>query len=213
MYTLRQAGRTIPSMRYVLRQSIWKSAEKAPTIFTLIEAVQNKNLSAIQHIAKQNPRLIVEQTHNDNTALHEAAKRGDVKMIETLQSEFSANFNVNHKCHCHLQRTPAHYATAEGHKDALEKLIHLGADLNITDEKGRTCFDYALEAKNDELAIFISGHGGKAKTQQAAAAKLPAKVALFKFTEKMRTETLPQTAKSEFESFLNDLNATKNRPN
>lgn len=212
MYALRQASRTIPSMRYILRQSIWKSVDTAPTITALIEAVQNKNLPAIQHIAKKNPRLIVEQTHNDNTALHEAAKRGDVKMIEALQSEFSANFNVNHKCHCHLQRTPAHYATEGGHKSALSKLISLGADLNITDERGRTCLDYALEAKNDELAIFISEHGGKAKTQQLVAAKLPAKIALFKFTEKMKTETLPHTAKSEFDSFLNDLNATKNQP-
>ncbi len=95
----------------------------------------------------------------------------------------------------------------------MEKLIHLGADLNIIDEKGRTCFDYALEAKNDELAIVISGHGGIAKTQQAEAAKLPAKIALLKFAEKMKTETLPQKAKSEFESFFNDLNASKNRPN
>lgn len=111
----------------------------------LIEAVQQKDYVNITRIAQQTPQMIIHQTSNDNTALHEAAKRGDVAMIETLAKEFSANFNVNHKCHCYKQRTPLHYAIEGAHIEAVEKLLSLGANPDITDEYGYTSLDYAVK--------------------------------------------------------------------
>ncbi|MBV8801679.1 MAG: ankyrin repeat domain-containing protein [Gammaproteobacteria bacterium] len=116
----------------------------AQNVIALIEAVKQKNSDAIDRIARQAPKILKEQTSNDNTALHEAAKAGDVEMIMKLSTAFSKNFNVNHKCHCYKRRTPLAYAVENGHLDAVNTLLTLGADPDITDENGWTALDYAL---------------------------------------------------------------------
>ena len=60
------------------------STQRELPLTRLIEAVKENDTTAIAVIAKEQPNLIAEQTHNDNTALHEAAKNGDVEMIELL---------------------------------------------------------------------------------------------------------------------------------
>ena len=145
------------------KTSTWSSA----TVPALIEAVKAKNLPAIESIARQDRTLIRQQTPDDNTALHEAAKAGDVETLEFLADKFSMDFNegLNERCHCYIRRVAAHYASEGGHQAALEFLINKGADINIQDEQGRTCLDYALEKKNDVLALYIHKKGGKANKQ------------------------------------------------
>ena len=77
--------------------------------------------------------------------------KGGVAMIEELAKAFSVNFNVNHKCHCHRRRTPLAYAVEGGHINTVNKLLSLGADTNITDEKGWTALDYAINGIKSDV--------------------------------------------------------------
>jgi len=146
------------------------------SLFALIKAVEKGDIATINSISKQSPKSIIEQTNNDNTALHEAAKRGDVAMIKLLSEAFSTHFNVNHKCHCRYARTPIHYAVEYGHINAVNTLLDLGADPDIRDELGRTTLDIALVEKNIPLAFALYERGGKANIMQNAARGLPKQV-------------------------------------
>jgi hypothetical protein len=144
---------TIFSVRKLF-QPIRRFSTESNALTVLIKAVQTGDTKTIEDMAKKKPRVIAEQTHNDNSALHEAARLGKVDIIDSLSKNFSSHFNVNHKCHCYLERTPLHYAVEGGHVAAVEKLISLGANPNITNEKKQTAMDCALtklkENKNTE---------------------------------------------------------------
>jgi hypothetical protein len=141
-------------------------------VATLIQAVQQQDTKTIALIAQAQPQLIVEQTHSDNTALHEAARRGDVAMINVLSKEFSSSFNVNHRCHCTLKRTPLAYAVEGGHLDAVKLLLRMGGDPNITNEHNETALDIALrvmkkpgtdKAAFEQVALTLFEKGGTSK--------------------------------------------------
>lgn len=173
----------------------------------LIQLVTKESATEIAQMAKQNPSLIVEQTSNDNTALHEAAKRGNVNMIALLSKEFSQDFNVNHQCHCYLRRTPIHYATEGNHGDAVEMLLGMGADPNIQDEKKRTCLDYALEQGNEKLALMLYKHGAKANIETSKAQQLGPRYSAKIFAEKVQATQLLKSKETIEQSFKNFIAA------
>lgn len=47
--------------------------------------------------------------------------------------------------------TPAHFAAARDHMDALNLLIDCGANLNRKENEGKNCFDLIVENENIEL--------------------------------------------------------------
>lgn len=212
------AKNTLQISQRLLVPNIFKRSYSESNALTLISAVKTRDREAINQIAVANPRVIIEQTNNDNTALHEAAKNGDVAMIDLLSKSFSKHFNVNHKCHCYLQRTPLHYAVEGGHYDASSRLIsELHADPNITDEKGFTCMDYAVRSllanqdvggkiyqNQEKILELLASHGGKTNklTQQAQALMNGMKA--DRFFNNYRQTVRPNIVESQ-EKFLKDL--------
>lgn len=180
-------------------------------LLALIQAVEKKDIATIHAISKSSPQLIVQQTNNDNTALHEAAKRGDVMMIRLLSQAFSTHFNVNHKCHCRYARTPIHYAVEEGHLDATNALLDLGADPNIVDKLGRTTLDIALEKKNDQLAFAIFQRGGRANKMQEAALVLPLRISANRYTSQILKQIQPDP--QGFQKLLCEVKAPEMKRN
>lgn len=180
------------------------------TVPALIEAVKEKDEATIKALARRDASLIREQTPDDNTALHEAAKAGDVETLKLLAEVFGDDFTkgLNQRCHCFIQRVAVHYAVEGGHQDAVEFLVGQGAKLNIQDERGRTSLDYALEAGNCKLALYIHKEGGTANKEKQAALALPKAAALSVFTEKFNAEA--EARKDEaFDAFVTDYVPTK----
>eukprot|EP00928_Gymnodinium_smaydae_P011380 TRINITY_DN14207_c0_g2_i1.p1 TRINITY_DN14207_c0_g2~~TRINITY_DN14207_c0_g2_i1.p1 ORF type:complete len:861 (-),score=166.09 TRINITY_DN14207_c0_g2_i1:86-2668(-) len=57
----------------------------------------------------------------------------------------------------HAYRTALHLAAREGHSEAVEALLQVGADMESIDEDGRTAGDEARDAGHDELAALLGG--------------------------------------------------------
>lgn len=182
------------------------STQRELPLTRLIEAVKENDTTAIAVIAKEQPNLIAEQTHNDNTALHEAAKNGDVEMIELLSKVFSKEFNVNHRCHCYLKRTPLHYAVEGGHMGAVEALLKLGADPNIQNERGETALDNALKKNHIDIATLLAMKGGKANMMKAEAERFAPQLSAHRFAAKFASS---KPTDSDFSEFVTDLSLGK----
>lgn len=50
---------------------------------------------------------------------------------------------------------PLHIAVISGNKEVVQRLISLGADVNLTDEKGNTALDIALQNGQEEIALIL----------------------------------------------------------
>ena len=84
--------------------------------------------------------------------IHDAANIGD---IGDVQAELDAGVDVNAKDNLGTFR----YAASGGHKEIVELLIAEGADVNATDDFGRTPLDFAKPYP--KTADLLRKHGGK----------------------------------------------------
>jgi len=100
----------------------------------LMKAVKARSHEAVQKLlaAGADPQIADSQAM---TALHEAARLNDTRMIHILVAEGHADINkVSNPC----RYTPLHTAVFEKNADAADMLIRLGADAHQTDDQGRT---------------------------------------------------------------------------
>jgi len=178
-------------------------------VAALIEAVKVKDIATINALALRDPNLITQQMSNDNAALHEAAKNGDVSVILALSKAFPITFDPNYKCHCHVKRTASHYAAEGAHTDALITLLDKGANPNIMDERGRTVMDIALEKKNEPLALLLMQRGGEANIMKAEARELPLRLGVKNYTDNFLKQ-LPHNDQG-FQTLLSDIKAPEAR--
>lgn len=138
----------------------------------LIVAVREENVEEIGRLAKIAPNTITQQTEGEieNTAFHEAAKNGNVKMIQELKKNFPAYFDKNSGnkfvpeiiCHCFKHRSSLHYSVEGGHHETTEEILKMGTNPNMLDECKRTPMDYAIERKDDKMICLLAKYGGKA---------------------------------------------------
>lgn len=95
--------------------------------------------------------------HNldENTALTDAAKRGDVIGIRFLIENLSANPHAS--CDCPYHKTALHYAAERNDKSAVKTLLSLGANPNLKDSRDMkasdltTCSEIKLLLENHKL--------------------------------------------------------------
>ena len=64
------------------------------------------------------------------------------------------------------EKTPLHFAAANGFGEVAKLLVEAKADLNAKDGNGKTPFDVADDAKEEEMAAFLKA---------CASGKIPAK--------------------------------------
>lgn len=115
--------------------------------------------------------------------LHDAAKKGDLKRIETL-IETGTNINaidendltalhyaalegnrsiaqllVDKGADINAQNregwTPLHYAVLHGKKEIVELLVACGVDMNIKDKNGKMPLYVAMEERNEDIAVLL----------------------------------------------------------
>lgn len=86
--------------------------------------------------------------------LHDAAKEGDLKRIQTL---IEKGTNINAKDENDL--TALHYAAIEGHRSIGELLVDKGADINAQNQKGWTPLNYAVFHGKKKIIEVLVAHG------------------------------------------------------
>ena len=105
-------------------------------------------------------------------SIHEAAEGGN---LEAVKQHLAAGTDVDAKlAHDPGGITPWIVAAASGHKELAELLIANGADVNATDDVGKTPLDWAFGYLKLETIDLLRKHGGKSGVEDSiiAAASL-----------------------------------------
>lgn len=99
------------------------------------------------HAAASSAKPDRHDKHNGKTALHYAARVGDLRVIERLLTD--PTFNGDHRVNAQDGDgyTPLHYAAAGDHHDVVSYLLARGADPTIKTSLGKTALDLAKESR------------------------------------------------------------------
>ncbi|MCS5612952.1 MAG: ankyrin repeat domain-containing protein [Candidatus Poribacteria bacterium] len=102
-------------------------------------------------------------------SIHDAAGEGN---IEAVKQHIAAGTDVDAKlAHDPGGITPLIVAAASGHKELAELLIANGADVNATDDGGKTPLDWAFGYLKLETIDLLRKHGGKTGEELKAEGK------------------------------------------
>lgn len=140
-----------------------------PRADELITAIRNRDYGKAELLVKAGVNV---DGHNkrENTALTDAAKRGDTKGVEFLIKVLKANISAS--CDCPDHKTGLHYAAENGHYETLQMLLQQGANPNVLDSRKRTALDVA---KTPEIKAALTAYGsnfGKAIASDEASFRL-----------------------------------------
>lgn len=111
-----------------------------PRAGELIKAIRSKEYECARELVCRQKVNVDGHTCNENTALTDAAKRGDVDGLRFLLRDLKANPHAS--CDCPAHRTALHYAAKHGHLEATQVLLEYGANPNIEDSNGYIAWDY-----------------------------------------------------------------------
>lgn len=104
-----------------------------PRASELITAIQNKQYERAEILVRDVKVNIDGHNKYENTALTDAASRGDNEGINVL---YKLGANLHATCDCPANRTALHYASMNGHVETVKLLLKLGADPNLKDSGG-----------------------------------------------------------------------------
>jgi ankyrin repeat protein len=114
----------------------------------MIKAAKNDELAMLEML-KENPGLVNQKDFiSGYTALHWAAKNGNIKLAEVLVGKYFAGINEK----THGGYTALHLAAQHGHQDLFDKLIDkFDADFTIRDNYGRKPHQYKHVLRNQRM--------------------------------------------------------------
>jgi len=117
-----------------------------------ILCVRNHNFSKAEQLVRQGLSV---DSHNrgENTALTDAAQRGDCEAIKFLIQKLHANPHAS--CDCPSHKTALHYAVENSHYSAVELLLSLGANPLILDSRNYRPIDVST---NKNINILLENN-------------------------------------------------------
>ena len=110
------------------------------------------NVTRVKEICERSPGHAVSQDTYGYTALHYAAKTGDVVMCQFLLSIKGYPLNAVTRS---SGTTALHRAAMAGHDGVVSMLLGCGADANVVDSEGRTAYDKAVVAGHVHVAQLL----------------------------------------------------------
>uniref|UniRef100_A0A7S3K3T5 Uncharacterized protein n=1 Tax=Aureoumbra lagunensis TaxID=44058 RepID=A0A7S3K3T5_9STRA len=115
----------------------------------LLAVVQAGWFQGVEFLLKETNASIQEVTPSKNTALHFAAREGNVEIIQILL-KFGSEVSSRNSA----QQTPVMYAATAGNFAALQKLLQIKQDIQAIDASGRSALDLscvgALNAQGED---------------------------------------------------------------
>eukprot|EP00088_Acartia_fossae_P069893 TRINITY_DN9223_c0_g1_i4.p1 TRINITY_DN9223_c0_g1~~TRINITY_DN9223_c0_g1_i4.p1 ORF type:complete len:401 (-),score=122.17 TRINITY_DN9223_c0_g1_i4:268-1413(-) len=125
-----------------------------PTIKSYMIQAAKGDYQTLAKMLSENPKLV---RHKDltcgYTALHWAAKHGNMDMVKLIAGTYKAHVNAR----SHGGYTPLHLAAQHGHQDVFDLLVGAyGADANNRDNSGKKPRQYMLtqaEANSSTLSL------------------------------------------------------------
>lgn len=112
-------------------------------------------------ILKQNLfRIFVEDKLTQNSALHYATLKGDIKFAQFLLNRTKEKI-INKKNV--FGYTPLHFAASRGEYELVQILLKHGAHVNPIGANGKTPLHLASEMGRIETTILLIAHGGQSK--------------------------------------------------
>lgn len=121
----------------------------------LIEAADEGSYASALVLLEAGADPNLKGANNSRTALAMAASEGHTHVFALLVKNGADVFSVEGKTH------PLHTAAEEGERWAVQTLLTLKADVNITDEDQRTPLSFAAEEGNDEIVELLLENGAK----------------------------------------------------
>ena len=131
-----------------------------PRANELIVAIQKGDYVEARKLVVKEKVNVDGHTKNENTALADAAKRGDTKAVKFLLKDLKANPSAS--CDCPAHQTALHYAAKGGHTETVKVLLEYGAKPNVLDSWGQSAIDVA---KTQEVRVILKAHEEEALKQ------------------------------------------------
>jgi len=117
---------------------------------TIFDAIEERDMSKIREMLKNNPELISSKEKHGFAPLHGAACVGDKAMMELFlayHADVNAEDNEGY--------TPLHAAAKLGHMNLVSLLLANGAKVNARDKKGYTPLHAAALTGNKDMAQLL----------------------------------------------------------
>jgi ankyrin repeat protein len=125
-------------------------------IRSICEAAAEGEISKVEIILQENPKLLNMRDDAGDMPIHIACKAGHRDVVELLIAK-GAKVNVKD----HEGQTPLHLAVINRHKDVAELLISEHAKINVRNIYGHTPLGLAISDGRKEIVAFLKSLGGK----------------------------------------------------
>jgi ankyrin repeat protein len=133
----------------------------------LVEAVRNGNRAAVRALLAKHANVDVAAA-DGTTALHWAAERDDVDLVDALlKAGATAQVTNRHGT------TPIHLAATNGNAVILERLIAAGADPNAALPDGETVLMTAARSGNVDAVKVLVDHGANVNAKEPHKGQTP----------------------------------------
>ena len=87
--------------------------------------------------------------------LYDSARKGDLELVKFHLEKMGGKVAIDRKDK--FDTTALHWAAGFGRLEVVEYLVKMGANVNVTNGKGETPLDNALDLWNEESVEFVSG--------------------------------------------------------
>ena len=124
-----------------------------------IRAAKNGDASKVKELLTAAPTLLDARDADGSTALHCAAWKGHLEVVQVLIG-LGALVNV-HNQNDHWGTTPLHAAAHANQPKIVEALIAAGADINAVDGNGKTPLHHTTFHKATAAAKVLAKNGGQ----------------------------------------------------
>ena len=139
----------------------------------LITAIKNKKYNEAMILVKTTQVNVDGHNKHENTALTDAANRGDTHGVTFLLEKLGAN--PYSSCDCPHHKTAFHYASEGGHVEVLKVLQKYG-NMNVLDNRKYTPLDVAKDEKTRNFLLSIgTSKGSEIKQNQILMLSPPSK--------------------------------------
>jgi len=156
-------------------------------------------LNVILKLSAANPGLLnldARVTAKKWTALHYAAMMGHITVVEALLTSMQA---VAIDAQAEDGRTPLMLAAERGKIEVVRLLIECGADIHLTNKKGKTAVYVARERQHYDIAALLTEYSSeKRKRNENQDSKSQFREHLYKAAEDGNEETLKILLKQHF---------------